>query len=205
MHTRQPALQTLLLDTTPPQLRATVIGLYFFLSMEGRSLVQPVAGYFMDKYINNVHPTTNMKAIFAHDHRFILSGGEVFSESQFPATFWKRYLDHFDHLTVACREGKKPPGKLLMNLEHSSAPGVNFTFFPNLSSVYGQLFHRKDVLRQMIGLVSHSDAVIARLPSERIHATRSPATTQRCPALLTGSRSGPAIALRFFSRRGAKP
>ncbi len=48
MQMRQPALQTLLLDTTPPQLRATVIGLYFFLGMEGRSLVQPIAGYFMD-------------------------------------------------------------------------------------------------------------------------------------------------------------
>ncbi len=45
---RQPAVQMLLLDTTPPQLRATVIGIYFFLSMEGMSLAQPIVGYLMD-------------------------------------------------------------------------------------------------------------------------------------------------------------
>ena len=47
---RQPAIQTLLLDTAPAQHRTTVIGFYFFLSMEGMSLVQPVAGHFMDAY-----------------------------------------------------------------------------------------------------------------------------------------------------------
>ena len=48
MQMRQPAIQTLLMDTTPHQFRATVIGFYFFLSSEGRSLAQPIAGYFMD-------------------------------------------------------------------------------------------------------------------------------------------------------------
>ena len=48
MYMRQPAMQTLLMDTVPAQLRATVLGAYFFLSMEGMSLLQPVAGQFMD-------------------------------------------------------------------------------------------------------------------------------------------------------------
>lgn len=48
MYMRQVTIQPLLMDSTPPHLRATVFGIYFGLSMEGMSLVQPVAGYFMD-------------------------------------------------------------------------------------------------------------------------------------------------------------
>jgi len=48
MYVRSPAIQTLLMDTIPPQLRATVLGVYFFFGMEGKSVIQPVAGYFMD-------------------------------------------------------------------------------------------------------------------------------------------------------------
>ena len=45
---RQATMQPLLMDSTPPEVRATVFGIYFGLSMEGQSLIQPVAGYFMD-------------------------------------------------------------------------------------------------------------------------------------------------------------
>lgn len=52
---RYPAFQTLLIDVTPPQLRATVLGLYFFLMMEGMSIAQPIVGYFTDIWgINQV-------------------------------------------------------------------------------------------------------------------------------------------------------
>lgn len=42
------AFQPFLMDNTPPHLRATIFGIYFGLGMEGMSLIQPVAGYFMD-------------------------------------------------------------------------------------------------------------------------------------------------------------
>jgi len=48
MYMRQVTIQTWLMDSTPPQLRATIFGIYFGLSMEGMSLAQPVAGHFMD-------------------------------------------------------------------------------------------------------------------------------------------------------------
>ena len=52
---KYPAFQTLLVDVTPPQLRATVLGLYFFSMMEGMSLAQPIVGYFIDIWgINQV-------------------------------------------------------------------------------------------------------------------------------------------------------
>jgi MFS family permease len=44
----QSTIQPFLMDNVPPQLRATMFGIYFGLSMEGMSLAQPVAGYFMD-------------------------------------------------------------------------------------------------------------------------------------------------------------
>ncbi len=45
---RPAAFQPFLMDNTPPHLRATIFGIYFGLGMEGISLLQPVAGYFMD-------------------------------------------------------------------------------------------------------------------------------------------------------------
>jgi MFS family permease len=47
---RQSTFQPYLMDKTPPQLRATVFGIYFGLNQEGMSLVQPVAGHFMDLF-----------------------------------------------------------------------------------------------------------------------------------------------------------
>ena len=44
----QSTIQPFLMDSVPPQLRATMFGIYFGLSMEGMSLAQPVAGHFMD-------------------------------------------------------------------------------------------------------------------------------------------------------------
>jgi len=48
MYMRIPALQAMLMDNTPPHFRATVTGIYFGLGMEGRSIIQPIAGRFMD-------------------------------------------------------------------------------------------------------------------------------------------------------------
>lgn len=44
----QSTVQPFLMDSVPPQLRATMFGIYFGLSVEGMSLAQPVAGHFMD-------------------------------------------------------------------------------------------------------------------------------------------------------------
>ncbi|EDM69914.1 glycosyl transferase, group 1 [Roseobacter sp. AzwK-3b] len=107
-----------------------------------------------------------MKAIFAHDHRFILSREKVWSESQFEAALWKRYLAHFDTITVAARRGSMPPGKSVQQLELSSAPHVDFELFSNLSRLRGLTLDRPAALRRMQELVARHDAVIARLPSE---------------------------------------
>ncbi|TET68116.1 MAG: hypothetical protein E3J40_01925 [Dehalococcoidia bacterium] len=45
---RQATVQPFLMDSVPSQLRATMFGIYFGLALEGQSLIQPVAGHFMD-------------------------------------------------------------------------------------------------------------------------------------------------------------
>ncbi len=50
MYLRQATIQPFLMDSIPPRMRATVFGIYFGLSMEGMSFMQPVAGYFMDRF-----------------------------------------------------------------------------------------------------------------------------------------------------------
>ena len=46
----QAAAQPYLMDTVPAYLRATAFGIYFGLALEGQSLIQPLAGHFMDIY-----------------------------------------------------------------------------------------------------------------------------------------------------------
>ena len=46
----QATMQPYLMNKVPPYLRATIFGIYFGLGLEGQSLLQPVAGHFMDIY-----------------------------------------------------------------------------------------------------------------------------------------------------------
>jgi MFS family permease len=46
----QATMQPYLMDNVPSYLRATAFGIYFGMSLEGQSLVQPVVGHFMDIY-----------------------------------------------------------------------------------------------------------------------------------------------------------
>ena len=48
MHMRQAAAQAYLGVSVPAELRGTIFGIYFGLSMEGTSVMQPLAGHFMD-------------------------------------------------------------------------------------------------------------------------------------------------------------
>jgi MFS transporter, FSR family, fosmidomycin resistance protein len=48
MAMRETTMQTLLMDSSAPNLRATVIGIYFAFGQQGSSIIQPVAGDLMD-------------------------------------------------------------------------------------------------------------------------------------------------------------
>ena len=43
-------MQIYLMDNSPAHLRATVFGIYFGFGQEGSSIIQPIAGDFMDTW-----------------------------------------------------------------------------------------------------------------------------------------------------------
>jgi FSR family fosmidomycin resistance protein-like MFS transporter len=49
MSMRETTMQTYLMVNTPPKIRATVFGIYFGFGQQGSSIIQPVAGNYMDK------------------------------------------------------------------------------------------------------------------------------------------------------------
>lgn len=106
------------------------------------------------------------QVLFAHDHRFVTSGTEVFSEGQFKSSSWDRYLSAFDSVAVVSRSRPKKAGELLRHLNRCNSSRVSFTFVANIASLQGQVLHRKQVLEALVKSVENSDAVIARLPSE---------------------------------------
>lgn len=107
-----------------------------------------------------------MKAVFAHDHRFVQTKGAVYTDVHFPAAAWARYLEFFDELVVAGRAGDATEHPQEAGLIRSSVPGVCFEFFENLTSLRGLTAARRTARLQMNALVAQADAVIARLPSE---------------------------------------
>jgi MFS family permease len=48
MAMRETTMQTLLMDNSPAEVRATVIGIYFSFGQQGSSIIQPIAGNIMD-------------------------------------------------------------------------------------------------------------------------------------------------------------
>jgi FSR family fosmidomycin resistance protein-like MFS transporter len=65
MSMRETTMQAYLMDNTPPELRATVIGIYFGFGQEGSSIVQPIAGNLMDNIgIRGVYNAISMITLF---------------------------------------------------------------------------------------------------------------------------------------------
>jgi MFS transporter, FSR family, fosmidomycin resistance protein len=53
---RETTMQTYLMVNTPPKIRATVFGIYFGFGQQGSSIIQPIAGNYMDTFgINGVY------------------------------------------------------------------------------------------------------------------------------------------------------
>lgn len=79
-----------------------------------------------------------MKALFVHDHFFFASKkGIIYSPGKLPYEAWNRYLDFFDHLTVAGRRGEIINDKKISCFDVSSGPGVRFLLLPSLTQGLG--------------------------------------------------------------------
>jgi len=111
-----------------------------------------------------------MKACFAHDFPMIKDDkGNVYSKGAFPYLVWKRYLKHFDELTILAREGEKINQGTLEVLEYlslSSGPNVKFVSIPNLSSIKGKILNKKKAKLIIEKELDNVDVLLTRLPSE---------------------------------------
>lgn len=106
------------------------------------------------------------KILYAHDHQYFEIDGSIYTESQFEANYWQRYLDCFSALVVVAREGTNRDRLAPSNLGVSARPEIKFLLQPNLSSVYGQTFPKYEVRKKIESCLRSVDGVIARLPSE---------------------------------------
>lgn len=101
-----------------------------------------------------------MKAVFAHDHRFIMWNGKFHSRGGLPEPALARYSNFFGEVIVLCRMEQADPGDLkpIENADISFAPQEDIRRLANLTSFFR-------VKRSISRLVKQSDIVIARLPS----------------------------------------
>ena len=108
-----------------------------------------------------------MRAVFCHDHRFVLDGeGGVFSSGVFPHRVWQRYLEAFDSVTVVARRWPSGREGELKALSRSDGRGISFVFVPSADSPSGLAFHRFKAAAILREAISHADVVISRMPSE---------------------------------------
>lgn len=104
-----------------------------------------------------------MKAIFVHDHIFKTYESYVYSD-KLPYEIWKRYLKHFNTLTIFAREQKLKSN--ILNQPLSSGNNVCFEFGPSISSLKSIFKERKIQKERLKNLILKHDVIIARLPSE---------------------------------------
>lgn len=109
---------------------------------------------------------SKLKIVFVHDHRFIPVRDRVYSQGQYPASVWDRYLGVFDSITVIGRQGRMAPDQSVERLALSSHPRVRFVLAPDLSSVLFWRAARREAARIIDAALEEADGVIARLPSE---------------------------------------
>ncbi|BDX20533.1 hypothetical protein MFKK_33430 [Halopseudomonas aestusnigri] len=104
-----------------------------------------------------------VKALFAHDHYFYVSGESVYSRGGLPSSAWDRYLEHFSELVVLGRKGKEV--KIQSKMTLSSCPRVSFELLPNLSRLRFMVFGSSVVSEKIYLAVRGVDVVVVRLPS----------------------------------------
>ncbi|MDM1506883.1 glycosyltransferase family 4 protein [Myroides odoratimimus] len=106
-----------------------------------------------------------MKAIFIHDHNFVLNPNDGLyydgSGGVFTSDLWKRYLAVFNELIVIGRGIDILPNKLVL----SSCDNVSFSLIDNVHSIKSRLFEKRRIINEIRQAIIDCDFVIIRLPS----------------------------------------
>ncbi|MVX35315.1 glycosyltransferase [Myroides sp. LoEW2-1] len=106
-----------------------------------------------------------MKAVFVHDHNFVLNPKDGLyydgSGGVFTSSLWQRYLSIFEELVVVGRKIDMLPNKLTL----SSCEYVSFALVENAHSLRNRLLNVASIKEQLKYTILKADFVIIRLPS----------------------------------------
>ena len=106
-----------------------------------------------------------MKVIVALEHRFVKTpDGAIWTESQFPHSFWMRYLEVFDEVRVVARVRKAASVSPMW--KRADGEGVSFANVPHYIGPEQYLLKAKQVKHAVRSAVGVNDAVILRVGSQ---------------------------------------
>ena len=104
-----------------------------------------------------------MKLLYVSDHRFHEIDGSYYSETQFPAAYWQRYLTGFDTMRVVGRRHDSTSGSA-QGLILSSRAETDFALVPNHLTPGRFLTNRRQVIDGLDRAMDGIDAVILKSP-----------------------------------------
>ena len=106
-----------------------------------------------------------MKVLVTSEHRFCRAAdGRVWTETQCPYSFWRRYLDVFDDVEVLARvQSVDAPAD---GWREASGPHVSFIDVPYYIGPVEYLKVKHAVRRAIDGAVRQSEATLLRIPSQ---------------------------------------
>jgi len=105
-----------------------------------------------------------MNVLIALEHRFDRTpDGDVWTQTQFPYSFWQRYLEVFDHVQVVARIRDVPT--VSSDCKEANGDGVSFTAIPYYIGPMQYLWRSLQIKRTAQQAVRPEDAVILRVGS----------------------------------------
>ena len=106
-----------------------------------------------------------MRVMLAMDNRFYQTkSGKIYSSATFDYSYWQRYLQVFDEVTVFARVGTVDEREL--NRNRSDGPNVQFKFLPMYIGPKQYIFTKNKIQKLANEAIDEADAFILRIPSQ---------------------------------------
>lgn len=108
-----------------------------------------------------------MKLLYCHDNMYFHSNtGEVYSQGQFPSSYFQTFTGAFKDVTIIGRGTPLDKNYNLDRLNLSSGENLDFQLLPNMNSLSGLFQNYRYINKVVREKVAQSDAVIIRAVSD---------------------------------------
>lgn len=106
-----------------------------------------------------------MNVVVTLEHRFYRTpDGKVWTQTTFPHSFWKRYLEVFEHVRVVARI--REVTSIPSDWKQANGEGVSFAAVPYYIGPWQYFLRSRSVKRAVRDAVNANDAVILRVSSQ---------------------------------------